>query len=69
MFGIDNVYRLKLYMIQIKTKCLQTSETDKFSSNLLSVFKSCILTSCVHYEQTLDLGVRIWAVLVWLKVL
>lgn len=31
MCGVDNVYRLKLYMIQVKTKCLPTSETTKFS--------------------------------------
>jgi len=41
MYGIHNIYRIKLYRTQIKIDCIQTSATDKFTSRLLKV-RSCI---------------------------
>ena len=52
MCVVDIIYRLNLNRTQIKIKFNQTPETDKFTSSLLSG-KSCISSSCVHYERTL----------------
>ena len=45
-------YRLKLYRTEIKINCIQTSETDIFTSRVLKS-KSCIPSSCVPCEWTL----------------
>jgi len=52
MCGVDNVYRLKLYATQIKTKCLLTSETIKFSSKLLNVSVLHINKLCTLWTGT-----------------
>ena len=37
MSSVNNIYTFQLNLTQIKIKCLQTSNTAKFSSSLLSV--------------------------------
>jgi len=50
--GVDSLYSLKLYGIQITIKCIQTSETDRLTLSLWNG-KSYVLSNCFHWELTL----------------
>jgi len=52
MCGVDSVYRLKYTELKLKDSASEHLKTDVFISSLLSG-KSCISSSCVHYELTL----------------
>jgi hypothetical protein len=50
--GVDSLYSLKLYRIQITIKCIQTYETDRLTLSLWSG-KSYELSNCFHWEWML----------------
>jgi hypothetical protein len=54
MCGIDNIYRLKLYRIQIKIKCFQTYEMDKALRDCWvegPVYREAVCTKNEHSVQ------------------
>ena len=52
MCGVDNVYGLKYTELKLKYSASERLKIDVFISSLLSG-KSCVSSSCVHYELTL----------------